>query len=142
MIRRKPRTPCEKSGANELENYFLDTYALIEIARKNPRYAKFASATQSVTGELNLMELYYLALRDYGEEAAEKEYGLFSRIRAQHSDETMRTAMKMRLRLNTGKKHKLSYADAIGYQLSVEKRLKFVTGNEVFEGLESVEFVK
>lgn len=87
------------------------------------------------------MEFYYRCLEDYGESVALSQMQNFSGIVLQHSRETMMEAMRLRLKL---KKQKLnvSYVDAIGYQISLERGLKFVTGDKEFEKLENVEFVK
>jgi len=49
--------------------------------------------------------------------------------------------MKRRLELRK-KKLDLSYADAIGYAVSLRLMLMFLTGDEAFKNLENVEFVK
>ncbi len=56
-------------------------------------------------------------------------------------DEYVKEAMKMRLRLKAGKTH-LSYADALGYQLSKKLGMEFLTGDDAFKHLANVEFVK
>lgn len=121
--------------------YFLDTYTLIEITKQNPRCEKFSSIKESVSGGLNLMELYYISSREFGKETAERDYGLFAPIKINYSEETMKGAMQLRLKLRKEKKLKLSYADAIGYQLSREYKLTFVTGDSAFKELEGVEFI-
>jgi predicted nucleic acid-binding protein len=47
--------------------------------------------------------------------------------------------MKFRLK---EKAKRLSYVDAIGYQLALEKNAKFLTGDKEFKGMKNVEFVK
>jgi predicted nucleic acid-binding protein len=49
--------------------------------------------------------------------------------------------MKKRLELRK-RKVDLSYADAIGYAVSLRLKLKFLTGDEAFKNLENVAFVK
>jgi len=40
------------------------------------------------------------------------------------------------------KAKKISYVDAIGYQIALEKNLKFLTGDKQFKEMKNVEFVK
>jgi len=49
--------------------------------------------------------------------------------------------MRRRLELRK-KKLELSYADAIGYAVSLRLMLMFLTGGDAFKNLEKVEFVK
>ena len=130
------------NGEIEMPKYFLDTYALIELVKKNPNFEKFASIRQSVTGKLNLMELYYYLLRDHGKQTADREYSLFAAAVVNYSDEAMKKAMELRVKLRREKRLKLSYADAVGYQIALDSALEFVTGDPAFENLPSVEFLK
>jgi len=56
-------------------------------------------------------------------------------------DEDVKDGMKRRLELRK-KKLELSYADAIGYAVSLRLMLMFLTGDDAFKNLEKVEFVK
>ena len=124
-----------------MPTYFLDTYTLIEITKDNPRCKKFSSIKENVTGNLNLMELYYYSAREFGIDTAERDYMLFDPIKISYSEETMKRAMEIRVKLRRDKKLKLSYADAIGYQIALENNLQFVTGDGAFKELENVEFI-
>ena len=122
--------------------YFLDTYALVEITKRNPAFEKFASSRECATGDLNVMELYYLALRDFGEKAAEADYANFSKIMLRHDAEDMKSAMKTRLQTSRERRAGLSYADAVGYAMAQRRSLAFVTGDNAFKEMPGVEFVK
>ena len=87
------------------------------------------------------MEIYYAVLRDYGESEAEKAYSANAKYVVEFGDEDVKEGMKRRLELR-GKKLNLSYADALGYTVSLRLRIKFLTGDEAFEDLENVEYVK
>ena len=50
-------------------------------------------------------------------------------------------SMKLRLTLKQDGRN-ISYADALGYFLALKNKLKFLTGDKEFEGLEGVEYVK
>jgi len=56
-------------------------------------------------------------------------------------DEDVKDGMRRRLELRK-KKLELSYADAIGYAVSLRLMLMFLTGDDAFKNLEKVEFVK
>jgi predicted nucleic acid-binding protein len=87
------------------------------------------------------METYYAVLRDYGESAAEKAYSATAKYAIEFEDEDVKNGMKKRLELRK-KRLDLSYADAIGYAVSLRLKLKFLTGDEAFKNLDNVEFVK
>ncbi|MFA4907278.1 MAG: PIN domain-containing protein [archaeon] len=121
--------------------YFYDTYALTEYAGANKNYAKYFGENTGVTTRLNLMELYYAILRDNGKEKADLAYDSFFPITIEPNDGIIKKAMALRLRLKQEKKN-VSYVDAIGYQLSIVLKMKFLTGDAQFRGAENVEFVK
>ncbi|MGH9921591.1 MAG: PIN domain-containing protein [Nitrososphaerales archaeon] len=121
-------------------SYFIDTYAMIEYLSGNKRYSKYLDA-ELHTSKLNLMELYFLMLREHGEDMAERAYATFRVLETSFNDEDVKESMKMRLRLKAGKTH-LSYADALGYQLAKRLGAKFLTGDDAFKRLANVEFVK
>ncbi|MBS3131570.1 PIN domain-containing protein [Candidatus Woesearchaeota archaeon] len=120
--------------------HFLDTYAIVEIIKGNPAYKKFADSA-SVTTSYNLMELYYILLRLYDEKTAEKYYAQFRPICVPVSEDTVKQAMKFRLSQRK-KKNLISYIDCIGYIMSLELGIKFLTGEKHFTELKNVEFVK
>jgi len=121
-------------------SYFIDTYAMIEYLSGNKRYSKYFDQ-ELHTSKLNLMELYFLVLREHGEDIAERSYTTFRAFETGFNDADVKEAMKMRLRLKAGKTH-LSYADALGYQLAKRLGVKFLTGDAAFEVLPNVEFVR
>jgi hypothetical protein len=113
---------------------------MIEYLAGNKRYSKYFEH-ELHTSKLNLMELYFLVLREHGESTADRVYATFRAFEVSFDDEDVKEAMKMRLRLKAGRTH-LSYADALGYQLSKKLDVKFLTGDDAFEQLPKVEFVK
>ena len=90
---------------------------------------------------LNLMEIYYAVLRGFGEEAAEKAYSATGKYAVEFEDEDVKIGMRKRLELRR-KSVNLSYADALGYVVSLRLKVRFLTGDGAFKGLENVEFVK
>ncbi len=119
--------------------YFLDTYAMIEISKGSKEYKKYIGL-QLFTSVFNLYELYFLLLRDFNdEELARKQFLRFKEISIKVTDESIFNASKFRV--NNLKKH-FSYADAIGYILSLENGCIFLTGDDAFKSLKNVLFVK
>lgn len=120
--------------------YFLDTCAMIEYAKDNPGYVELIKNNKFYTSNFQLMELYYISLRDQGKELAEKYFESFSLVRVDVKENTIKNAMQLRLTLYSRNK-KISYVDALGYQYGLENKLKFVTCDLIFEKLENVEFI-
>ena len=116
--------------------FFLDTYALIEIIKGNEAYSKYINE-ELFTSVLNLYELFYIILRDFGEERAKELFYEFSDLLIAIEDVHIFSASKFKL------KHKnISYADALGYVIAEKEYMKFLTGDGQFKALSNVEFVK
>lgn len=116
---------------------FFDTYALIEITKGNKRYEKYLDLERVTVTKLNLIELYYAVLRDFGETEAKRHYFFYSPFAKEITDEVIFEAMVFKL-----KHRRLSYADCIGYVIARREGMKFLTGDAGFKGLENVEFVR
>lgn len=121
-----------------MSKYFLDSYAMIEIAKGNEKYKKYIYE-EIFTSVFNLYELYYALSRDFNEEIAKEFFYQFKRRILQIKDEHIFNASKFKLR---NKKICFSYADCIGYIIAMNYGLKFLTGDKEFENFENVEFVK
>lgn len=118
--------------------YFFDSYAVIEIVKGNPNYAKYTQEVVVIT-IFNLVELYWSFLNDFGEEKANALYKQFRECVTDIGDSVLKEAIRFR------KKHKrlnLSYADCIGYVTASQLGLRFLTGDKEFERFDNVEFVK
>jgi len=124
-----------------MPTYFADTYALIEYLRGNARFSHYIEGEEWSTSLFNLLELYYAVLRDNGEDAADAAYAGFRRRVAEITDDDVREGMRLRLR-QRAKKLDLSYADAIGYAVSVRLKSAFLTGDSAFADLPGVRFVR
>ena len=120
--------------------YFFDTYALIEIIRGNPAYKPY-SKEEFITARLNLMEMYHSLLRLFDEKTAEHYFDFFLPLCVPVSNETIKTAMKLRLEQRKNKSL-ISYVDCIGYFTAIENNVRLLTGEKHFLGLRNVEFVK
>jgi predicted nucleic acid-binding protein len=124
--------------------YFLDTYALMEYVGGNKSYLRYFSPENSQllkTSILNLMELYYHVLRDAGENAAEDTYAQFKQFSLPLTDDDVKNAMKLRLRLKS-RRLDISYTDAVGYSIAERLGARFLTGDRAFKSLSNVEFVR
>ena len=119
-------------------SYYVDTYAMIEIVRGNPKYEKYVDE-KLFTTLYNLFEFYYVLIRDYNEEVGKKYYNIFNKLLVDIKDEYIFEASKFKL--NNSKK-RLSYVDCLGYIISLNLNIRFLTGDKEFENLENVEFVK
>jgi len=120
-------------------NLFFDTYALIEIMKNNPNYAKYKDFDIN-TCTINLSEFYYFLLKVYNEKKADY---LIKRINFKLANIIQtHVALKSSQFRFRYKKEKLSYIDCLGYILSKEMNMKFLTGDEKFKNKDNVEFVK
>jgi hypothetical protein len=124
-----------------MAEFFYDSYALVEYVNANNKFKKYFEGRQGITTRLNLMELYYSLLKYVGKGKAEVIYDSFLPLAADVPDEVIKRAMEFRLEMKA-KKANLSYIDAIGYQLALEKNARFLTGDNAFKGMNNVEFVK
>lgn len=116
--------------------YFFDTYALYELIQGNKNYSHYTTAG-IITTKLNLMELYYGLLREYGQETADYYFDQFAEYCIEIHDAAMKTAMSLKL-----KNKRLSYVDCIGYTLAAQFSVPFLTGDKEFKGMKNVEFKK
>ena len=123
----------------EVRTFFFDTYALYEIIEGNKNYRSYIKNVAIVTTKLNLMELYYGLLVNYNEKTANDLYDKFLSYYTSIDDNSIKKAMIFRA-LN--KKKDLSYIDCVGYIISKQRNIKFLTGDKEFEDMENVEFVK
>ena len=118
--------------------YFLDTYAIFEIIKGNRNYLKFIDK-KCHTSLLNLYELYFHLLRDFGETVAEYYFKKYLVMKCEIKEEYIAKAATFRLKYL---KQNLSYVDALGYTIAVENNFSFLTGDKEFKNLEHVTFVK
>jgi len=118
--------------------YLFDMYALIEIIKGNKNYEKYINE-DFFTSILNLGELYYYVLNNYGKNDAELWKTKLNRFIILIDEDIIIKAMEFKF-LNKNKN--FSFVDCVSYICSKENNLIFVTGDKEFKGLENVEFVK
>jgi len=121
-----------------MPEYFFDSYAIVEILKGNPAYAKYINEPVILT-IFNLVEVYWFALNEYGEKEAEQIYEQYRKSVVKINDETIKDAIKFRKK---NKKRNLSYADCIGYIYSIKNKLLFLTGDKEFKNISNVEFMR
>ncbi len=117
--------------------FCLDTYALVEIRRGNPKFLELSSRDFVIT-DLTMAEFYSILYRQNEENAAiEWNHKLHAYCRTV-SKEILIKALKYRI---DNKKEELSIFDCIGYIYALENNLKFVTGDKEFKNKEGVLFI-
>ncbi len=117
--------------------YFFDSYAIIEIINGRESYLRFKDKI-IITTVLNLAEVYYALLLKYGGKTVDK---IVNNLNIDFIEITRTTAIEASFFRFKHKKLGMSYADCIGYVISLNNNLKFLTGDSAFENLENVEFV-
>lgn len=120
------------------EAYFFDTYAIIEIMKGNPNYAKYKYSKIVIT-IYNLVELHYKLIRDLNKKIADKILKEYSSYVVDIEIDAIIEANEFKL---LHKKKRMSAPDCIGYTLAQRFGLKFLTGDNQFKGMKGVEFVK
>lgn len=116
----------------------LDTYALMEIAKGNPKFADYLNLDFIIT-DITLAEFYAVLLREDGEKVADYWFKKLERYSVPVSKEILIEAVKFRQEY---KKLDVSFFDAVGYIFSVKNGYYFVTGDKEFENFKNVEFKK
>ncbi len=119
-------------------SYFFDTYALVEITKINPSYVPY-SDYPILTTTLNLSEFYFYLLSNFNEDKANEILKKFDFSFLGIDENIAKEAAKFR---KANYKRKLSYVDCIGYFLAKRSGFKFLTGEDFFENLSDVEFVR
>ncbi len=118
-------------------SYFFDSYAVIELVRGNPNYAKYSEEPVVLT-LFNLVEIYWSCITHLNEDHADRIYGTFKECVVDVSDDILKEAVKFR---KINKKLDLSYTDCIGYIYALKNNLLFLTGDKAFKDMKNVEFV-
>ncbi len=116
----------------------LDTYALVEIKKGNPRFKDYFQS-KFVIADLILAEFYSVLLREESEEIADYWFKKLEGYSAPVDKEILIEAVRFR---HKNKKSGISFFDAVGYIFSLKKGYKFVTGDKEFENRINVEFKK
>tara|TARA_B100000315_G_scaffold260633_1_gene323588 strand:+ start:9213 stop:9575 length:363 start_codon:yes stop_codon:yes gene_type:complete len=116
----------------------LDTYALVELAKDNPKFTHY-NKREFVTTDITLAEFYNIMMRDFNEQTADYWFKKISPNSKFVSKEILIEAVKFR---RQNKEKNLSFFDCVGYVYTKISKLRFLTGDKEFEGMSNVEFVK
>lgn len=119
--------------------FFFDSYALIEIYEKNINYEKYTKV-KLVTTYLQVYETYYSLVRNgYNFEEIKSFFEFLQSFCIVLKFNWIPKSVKFRREYY---KRDLSYADCLGYVISKELGIKFLTGDKEFKDLPNVEFVR
>ena len=118
------------------EIFFFDTYAFFEIINGNPAYEKYMNC-DGITTIFNIAELNYNLKKSKDKKIADSYTDKFSKFIVEANVEDIKNAMDIK-----SQKRSLSIPDAIGYAISLKHKVKFLTGDNDFENMSNVEFVK
>lgn len=117
-------------------SYFFDSYAIIELLKRNPNFMRYGEFP-IITTVFNKMEVAWWAFGLIDEKFAKIiTNSLFGQ---EISDDIIVEAVILRKK---EKRRDLSYADCVGYCFARKNNLLFLTGDKEFKDLPSVEFVK
>ena len=121
------------------DTYYFDTYALVEIGKESVAYQKYKENIKIVLHKLNIVELCYFLHREKREREIRELCAQLSKFHNEPPDEVYIETVKMKYHY---KERRLSYIDCLGYCMAKYLHIKFLTGDEKFEDLPNVEFVK
>ncbi len=116
----------------------LDTYALVEIYKGNPKFSGYFEKGFIIT-DITLAEFYSVLLREENGETANYWIRKFEAYAIQIDRNVLLEAVKFRRKHS---KTNISFFDAVGYIFSIKNGFYFVTGDKEFEKFKNVEFVK
>ncbi|MBS3149701.1 PIN domain-containing protein [Candidatus Woesearchaeota archaeon] len=118
------------------ETFFFDTYAFFEIIRGNPKYKDYISSN-IITTIFNIAELNYNLKKERNKEIVNEITRKYHQFVVEITLEDIQVAMDLKINNKN-----FSIPDAIGYTVAKKYNVKFLTGDEGFKNMPSVEFVK
>ena len=121
--------------------WLLDSYAIIEMVRGNPRYLTYRR-DPAVTILPNLVEAYYVLASQERVDLARTCLETLHPIVVPIPISSIPMAMEFRLKVRGTTGERFSYADALGYSLALSLGFGFLTGAHEFEDFPSVEFLR
>ena len=119
------------------ESFVFDTYAIFEIIMGNPLYKRYLNS-KPIINDFIFAELCYNLLKESKmktEEYAKKYQVHIVSLEPQWIKEAMEFRIKW-------KDRKVSITDCVGYLMAKKLNIKFLTGDQQFEDLDNVEYVK
>ena len=118
------------------ETFFFDTYAFFEVINGNSNYKKYIPC-KVITTIFNIAELNYNLKKNKDKKSADYYADKYSVYVVAVTTNDVKNAMDLKT-----VHRNLSIPDAIGYTIAKRFSIKFLTGDNDFEGMENVEFVK
>lgn len=127
---------CSKASGHKMK--CLDTYALVEIHDQNPKFLPLLQEDIIIT-DITMAEFYMILYREYDRLTAdhwERKLQFFCRP---VNKEILIKAVQLRV---DSRQKNLSFFDCVGYTFACENNMDFVTGDEQFEKMKNVQFMK
>ena len=118
--------------------YYLDSYAIIEIVLGNRNYQQY-KGKEVITSKLNLFEVHFKFLREFGTERANAALQEYYKYAIDYGPEEIIGASRFKLQ---HRKRNISPTDALGYIIALRNGAKFLTGDKEFKDMNNVEFMK
>ena len=115
----------------------LDTYALWEIIHGNPKFAFLLNDDFALT-DWTLIELYKTLLKSFDKNFSQNWIEKFRPYARNVDFETIILAVDF---LHENRKQDISLFDSVGYIYSKSNKMKFVTGDKEFKGMDNVLFI-
>ena len=119
-------------------SFFFDSYALIEIFKGSKSYHQYRE-NKIVTSYAHLYETYYILRQFFSEQEIENYFIHLQKFCISLKFSWIKEATEFRLE---NKRKELSYADCLGYIISKELNIRFLTGDHQFKSLPNVEYIK
>lgn len=116
---------------------FFDAYAIIEVIKGNPKYAKFGGSV-FITNTLHLSEVYYALMRDFNEQIANE---MIRRLNFEFIEMTEDIALRAAKFKFDNRTKNMSYTDCLGYISAIKNNFIFLTGDKDFKDIENVEHI-
>ena len=123
---------------NGVKSLFFDSYALIEIYNGNKNYEQYKKV-KVITSYFHLYEMYYSLKKSFDDQEIKDFFIFLQNFCVDLDFNLIPKAVEFRSKY---KKRDLSYADCLGYIIAKELKIKFLTGDNQFNDLPNVEFVK
>lgn len=118
--------------------FCLDTYALVEIHKGNPKFEKLQYESLMIP-DLILAEFHGILYSRYNRKTAD----YWMRRLMSHAQNVPFPVLLAAMRFKVDqRKRNLSFFDCVGYLFARENKMRFVTGDKEFKDLPGVLFLR
>lgn len=121
-----------------MKMYCLDTYALFEIEKNNPRYRPIAKSDFIIPSAV-LAEFCVAMTKRQGKKTGTYWFRQLEQYARDIDADMWMEGLMFR---EEHRKEKISIVDALGYVYARKNNLPFVTGDKAFENKPGVKFIK